>query len=102
MTGARSLDEAARLLEEMSPDAVVASVPPATLPWPDFQRLCSSRLPPVPVLYLSCLFESKAEAGFEGGEGGLEFLRKPVGRPQFEAALGRLLDAAREARDRVG
>ena len=102
VTGARSLDEAIRLLEEAAPDAVVVSVPPATLPWPGFQQLCASRHPPVPVLYLSCLFESTTEAGFDPKAGRLELLRKPVEKVEFEAALGRLFAAAREARSGIG
>lgn len=99
---AQSFEEARRFLEATPPDAVVVSVPPATLPWSDFQRLCASRHPPVPVLYLSCLFESTAEAGFDAAAGRPELLRKPVGRADFEAALARLFDAAREARARSG
>lgn len=95
---ARSLEEARLLLERAPPDAVIVSVPPASLPWSDFQRLCASHRPPVPVLYLSCLFESTSEAGLDAAEGRPELLRKPVERADFEAALGRLFDAAREAR----
>lgn len=93
---ARSLDEARRLLLEASPDAAVVSVPPADLPWSGFQRLCATRRPPVPVLYLSCLYGSTAEAGLDD-VAGQELLRKPVGRADFEAALSRLLEAARTA-----
>ncbi len=100
VASAHSLDEARQLLEEAPPDAAVVSVPPASLPWSDFQRLCATHRPPVPVLYLSCLFESTAEAGLEGAAGRPEVLRKPAGKAEFEAALGRLLDAAREARRR--
>jgi DNA-binding response OmpR family regulator len=102
VSSARSFEEARRLLELTPLDAAVVSVPPATLPWSDFQRLCASREPPVPVLYLSCLFESTAEAGFGGAAGRPEFLMKPVGRADLEAALGRLLDTARQSRSRAG
>ena len=91
---ARSFEEARRLVVEASPDAAVVSVPPADLPWCELQRLCATRRPPVPVLYLSCLYGSTAEAGFDE-VAGQELLRKPVGKTDFEAALGRLLDAAR-------
>jgi len=99
---ARSFEEARRLVLEAPPDAAVVSVPPADLPWSEFQRLCSTRCPPVPVLYLSCLFGSTAEAGFDEAAGQPEFLRKPVGRADLEAALGRLLVAARSAHDGPG
>lgn len=100
VASARSLEEARRRLVQDSPDAVVVSVPPATLPWSEFQELCATRRPPVPVLYLSCLFGSTAEAGFDGATGRPEFLRKPVERAEFEAALGRLIEEARFARSR--
>lgn len=99
---ARSLEEARLLLARTPPDAVIVSVPPASLPWSEFQRLCASHRPPVPVLYLSCLFESPSEAGLDDAEGRPELLRKPVERADFEAALGRLFDAAREARGGPG
>ena len=102
VASARSLEAARRLLVVAPPDAVVVSVPPATLPWSEFQQLCASRQPPVPVLYLSCLFGSTAEAGFDGAAGRPEFLRKPVERADFEAALGRLIDEARVARSSIG
>lgn len=94
---ARSFEEACRLVVEAAPDAAVVSVPPADLPWSELQRLCVTRRPPVPVLYLSCLYGSTAEAGLGNGTG-QELLRKPAGRADFEAALGRLLEAARSAR----
>ena len=91
-------EEAARTVRETPPDAVVASVPPAHLPWREFQHACASGVPPVPVLYVSCLHANAAEAGLAPLEGDAEFLRKPTPRAELEAALARLLEAARASR----
>jgi DNA-binding response OmpR family regulator len=93
-----SYREALSILRRRPPDAVLVSVPPATIPWPAFQRLCASRRPPVPVLYESCLHESPAELGIAADDGYAALLHKPASRAAQRAALRRLLAEAERAR----
>jgi DNA-binding response OmpR family regulator len=91
-------EEAGRAIKERQPDAVVASIPPAHLPWREFQHACANGCPPVPVLYVSCLHSSAGEVGLEPLEGDAVVLRKPATKAELEAALARLLASARESR----
>ena len=98
--GFTSFDEARRALLEDPPDAAVVCVTAARLPWREFGRLCASRRPPVPVLYESCVFGSAEEAGLEPEEGSVRFLHTPASRADLNEALVRLLNDAREGRER--
>lgn len=91
---AADFDQAARRLAEWPPDAALVSLPPASVPWRDFQRRCSGHHPAVPVLYESCLPVERVAAGLEEGDGWAEFLLKPASRAELAAALDRLLAAA--------
>ena len=94
----QSFDDAERLLAEDPPDAAVVSLPPAQLPWRDFQHLCARRDPPIPVLYESCLHSDGADVGLDPTDGYAVFLRKPAPRSDLRAALEALLAEARRAR----
>ena len=94
VVGFASFEEACSAIAKHPPDAAVVSMTHAHLPWRDFQQLCASRTPAVPVLYESAIFSRAEEADLEPGEDYFEFLRKPVPRTDLEAALGRLLTAA--------
>jgi len=93
---------AERRLRETPPDAAVVSLPPAELPWRDFQRLCAARRPPVPVLYESCLFGNAQAAGLGSADGYAAFLPKPATRSALSRALAELLSAAGDAREGNG
>ncbi len=95
MEAAGSLKEAARRVCDDPPDAVIVSVPPARLPWAQFQRLCAGRRPPVPVLYESCLEEGALEASLAPAGGTALFLAKPASQAALRQALAGLLAAAR-------
>ena len=90
--------DAGRMIERDPPDAVVVSLTAAHLPWREFQRLCASRTPPVPVLYASAEFANAAEAGLEPVEGYADVMRQPASKPEIEAALKRLYSASGEHR----
>jgi hypothetical protein len=77
-----------------APEAAIVSLPPADVPWRDFQRLCASHRPPVPVLYESCLYPSADAAGLGPADGYAAFLSKPAGRTELRRALEELLGAA--------
>lgn len=89
-----SLADAERVLREHPPDAAIVSLTPAHLPWREFQHLCASRQPPVPVLYESCLHAGPRDAGLDPADGYAAFLHKPARRTELRAALERLLAEA--------
>lgn len=89
-----SFADACRLIERDPPDAVVVNLTAAHLPWREFQHLCASRTPSVPVVYASAEFSSAAEAGLEPVEGYAEVLHQPASKEDAEAALARLFGAA--------
>jgi len=91
----RTLEEAAHELRERPPDAAVVSLPPAHLPWREFQHLCATRQPPVPVLYESCVPPEKADLTLDPADGYAAFLLKPAKRCELRAALEALLAATR-------
>ncbi len=90
-----SFEEAKRRVRERPPDAAVVSLTPAHLPWNSFQHLCASSVPPVPVLYESCVHKSPSDAGLGPLEGYAEFLPKPTPRGELQAAIQRLIEASR-------
>jgi DNA-binding NtrC family response regulator len=93
--------DACRRIERDPPDAVVVSLNAAHLPWREFQRLCASRTPSVPVLYASAEFSNAPAAGLEPVEGYADFLYQPASKPEIEAALAKLRSASGE-HHRVG
>ena len=86
---------------ERPPDAAVVSITSAHVPWREFQELCASCRPPVPVLYESRTYSSAREAGLEADRRQALFLGTPVPICELEEALAGLLNLAREAKSRV-
>ena len=101
VVGLTSFDDARRALLENQPDAAVVSITSTHLPWREFQELCESREPWVPVLYESRVFTSATEAGIALLRSHVLFLHTPAPIPEFEEALAGLLGAAREARNQL-
>lgn len=89
------LAAAVRRLRDDPPDAAVVSLPPAELPWRDFQHLCATRTPPVPVLYESCVHRCPGAAGIDADDGYAAFLAKPASREELAKALEALFEACR-------
>jgi hypothetical protein len=87
----RSIEEAERIVREERPDAAIVSLPPASLPWRDFQHLCATQEPPVPVLYESTVHASILETGVDPSDGVALFLHTPAPRAQLQRALAELL-----------
>jgi hypothetical protein len=96
--GLTSFDAARRALLENPPDAAVVSLTAAHMPWREFQALCASSRPPVPVLYESCIFSSADDAGLQPEADATRFLRTPASREDLKQALDGLLDEARATR----
>jgi DNA-binding NtrC family response regulator len=102
VSAAPDVEAAERIVSARGADAVVVSIPPAQLPWREFQHLCASQRPPVPVLYESCLLAAASEFGIDPADGYAAFLEKPAPRERLQAALGRLLEEARAAQEATG
>ena len=104
IASAQSLQEAETLLAAEgceAPDAAVVSLPPARLPWREFQHRCATHTPPIPVLYESCIDADADALGLEPGEGYAAFLKKPAARCELRSALEALLAASRDGRART-
>lgn len=98
IASAQSLQEAEALLAAdapNAPDAAIVSLPPARLPWREFQHRCALHVPPIPVLYESCIDTDASALGLEPGDGYAAFLRKPAARTELRAALESLLAVSR-------
>jgi len=93
-----SFRDAEEILRQRPPDAAVVSLPPAHLDWHEFQHLCASATPPVPVLYESCVYAGAGELGIEPIEGYASFVPKPASGAVLRGALTRLLTEARRHR----
>ena len=101
IASAQSLQEAEALLAPDSPaapDAAVVSLPPARLPWREFQQRCAAHEPPIPVLYESCIDADAGALGLEPGDGYAAFLRKPAARTELRSALEALLAVSLDGR----
>ena len=100
IASAQSLAEAEALLAAdcpNAPDAAVVSLPPARLPWREFQHRCAAHVPPIPVLYESCIDADAGALGLEPGDGYSFFLKKPAARSELRSALLALLAVSRES-----
>ncbi len=93
---AQDLREAELLLAVQPPDAAVVSLPPAQIPWREFQRRCATHAPPIPVLYETCVDVDARTMGLEPADGYAAFLHKPAARNELHSALTALLAAARD------
>ena len=95
IASAQNLHEAEVLLAADPPDAAVVSLPRARLPWPAFQHRCATHVPPIPVLYASCVPTDARAMGLDLADGYAAFLRKPAARAELRSALEALLAACR-------
>ncbi len=105
IASAQNLAEAEALLAADGPNAphaAVVSLPPARLPWRDFHHRCAAHVPPIPVLYESCIDADASALGLEPGDGYAFFLRKPAARTELRSALMALLAVSRECESRAG
>jgi len=96
IASAQSLYEAEALLAAEPPDAAVVSLPPAKISWRDFQHRCAAHLPPIPVLYETCVDIDAEAMGLDPADGYAAFLHKPAARSELHSALEALLAASRQ------
>jgi DNA-binding response OmpR family regulator len=91
---ATTFDEAHRELCEHPPDALIVNLGPSELPWRELQRRCREHVPPIPVLFESCVLRSPQEAGLEELDAYSAFLRKPYHAQELRIHIERLLRLA--------
>ena len=94
-----TFDEAVASVHENPPDAVIANLGPAELPWREFKIYCRDHRPQIPILFESCVYISPDEAGIGRLNHSAAFLAKPYGLDDLRSQLERLLrvDRADEA-----
>ena len=98
-----TFDEAVRSVEENPPDAIIANLGPAKLPWREFKRNCINHHPQIPILFESCVYESPDDADLGVLGPSTSFLTKPYGLADLRVQLERLLHYSDDSRadDRV-
>lgn len=98
---AQDLREAEPFLAAPPPlaaDAAVVSLPPAHIPWREFQHRCATHAPPIPVLYETCVDVDARTMGLDPDDGYAAFLHKPAARNELHSALETLLAAAKNGK----
>jgi DNA-binding response OmpR family regulator len=94
--------QAVKSLHDNPPDAVIANLGPAELPWREFKRNCLEHNPQIPILFESCVYESPDDAGLGTLDYSAAFLAKPYGLSDLRDQLERLLycsDSTRSLED---
>jgi len=87
-----TFDEAMESLREAPPDAVIANLGPAQLPWREFKMYCRNHKPRIPILFESCVYRSPDEAGVGGLDHSATFLSKPYSLQDLRRQLQHLLE----------
>ncbi len=96
-----AFDQAVARLRDDPPDALIANVGPADLPWEQLRALCEEHEPKIPVLFESCVYETAIEAGIGSLNHSGFFLPKPYDLEQLRTQLERLLRSSRATADAV-
>ena len=86
-----TFDDAVASLRQNPPDAVIANLGPADLPWRDFKIYCRNHTPKIPILFESCVYESPDAAGIGELNHSAAFLSKPYGLEDLRIQLERLV-----------
>ncbi len=88
---AATFDEALTRLETDPPQAVIANLTPAHLPWHILRALCQKHQPPIPVLFESCVYQDSEDAGLGPLEEHDSFLAKPYRMEELRFQINRLV-----------
>ena len=84
---AQSFDQAVAMLAADPPDAVIANLGPAELPWQELKTFCQQHSPKIPVLFESCVFREPSDAGLDELNHSAMFMTKPYSVGELEAAI---------------
>lgn len=87
---AHCFEEAMDRLRDHPPDALIANVTPAELPWRELKRFCQRHDPQIPVLFESCVYRTPFEAGIGDLNHSAAFLPKPYDLEALRLQLARL------------
>lgn len=96
-----TFEAAWRVLQDRTPDAVIANVGPSDLPWDAIRNYCQKHDPKIPILFESCIHRSPAEAGLGPLNHNAVFLQKPYPLDELKTQLDRLVRTALETQGRL-
>ena len=82
-----SFETAVALLAANPPDAVIANLGPADLPWQELKSFCQNHNPKIPVIFESCVYRGPQEAGLDGLNHSAMFLTKPYSLEDLQKAI---------------
>lgn len=92
-------EHAEKVLEENPPSAVIADVSGAGLPWSRLKTLCERHVPPIPVLFESCIFRTPEGAGIGALSDSSAFISKPHSLEDLRVEIDRLVSLAGDLSD---
>ena len=84
---ATTFERAVAILSANPPDAVIANVGPADLPWHELKSFCQEHSPTIPVLFESCVFQEPQEAGLDDLDPSAIFITKPYSMDDLRRAI---------------
>ena len=84
---AQSFEKAVAILAANPPDAVIANVGPADLPWRDLKTFCQNHSPKIPVLFESCVYREARDAGLDDLNHSAMFITKPYSMDELRQAI---------------
>ena len=93
---AQSFDQAVAILTGDPPDAVIANLGPAELPWQELKTFCQRHSPKIPVLFESCVYRQPSDAGLDDLNHSAMFLTKPYSVGELETAIRLLVHWVRK------
>jgi DNA-binding NtrC family response regulator len=82
-----SFERAVAILAADPPDAVIANVGPAELPWLELKNFCQNHSPQIPVLFESCVYREARDAGLDELNQSAMFLTKPYSLDELRRAI---------------
>ena len=94
-----SFERAVAILAADPPDAVIANVGPAELPWLEFKDFCQNHTPQIPVLFESCVYREARDAGLDELNQSALFLTKPYSMEDLRRAIRLLVLLAKKRHD---
>lgn len=84
---ASSFENAIAILAAHPPDAVIANLGPADLPWQELKTFCQNHDPEIPVLFESCVYREPQEAGLDELPQSALFITKPYSMEDLSRAI---------------
>ena len=92
-----NFEAAVAILAVNPPDAVIANLGPADLPWQELKSFCQNHNPKIPVIFESCVYRGPREAGLDGLNHSAMFLTKPYSLEDLQKAIRLLVKWAEKS-----